>query len=226
MFNHIPYSFTEMPLDTTGNFFGISKVEFDNQRLENGEQLEPDHRYRYLLTNKLTVHSISDLEDFIEFQLDKIQDKLTWLRNLDIMVNKNIVPFFGESQCKTKLETLIPEIIQKYKTPFKETPSTQGNTTFLALDNSMVIKTKFTIDELILLFEILNFSDLIETEGITKVKMSEFIATHFTSINKTDGFKPSSVVEMMKRKNDKAFRDLDDKLSALIKRLRQKNNAI
>jgi hypothetical protein len=226
MLNFRKYEFTERPLDTTGNFYGISKSEFDNHRLENGEQLDLEYRYSHLLVEKLRNHTEPELEDFIEFQLKDIKDKLSWLRNLDILVIKNEITFFDDTPNRTELRKLIPRLIKKYKNNPTETVSAQSNTNLIVLNDSLIIKTKFTISELILLFNLLDLGGLIDLEGITQKKFSEFLSTHFTSLNKPDGFKASSVLQIMKNENHEALKALDDKLISIRTLLKHKNNSI
>ncbi|NVJ64634.1 MAG: hypothetical protein HWD84_10465 [Flavobacteriaceae bacterium] len=215
-----------MALDETGNFYGLSKQQFDEYKDSDGNRPNDSFIYETLLSNKLKEHSISDLEDFIEHQVNSVNDKIDWLRNLDRMVNKNDFPFFEETQNKRELSVLVPRLIKKYKNGDKSINSIDHKSVVLVdIDQSVVINTKFTINELVLLFDLLNLEDLIHTDSLTKDQLSNFLSSHFSSLMRKDSIKPGSIRQALKKVNDSAFQTLDDKLINLRKRLRQKSES-
>lgn len=210
----------ETPLVENPNYFGFTRDEIEN--LKGKSHLNFNTKFQVAVIRKLDTLPSSELEEFIEFNLNLVHNKLDWLRDLNTMINVNRTD--PERDLKGNaliLDKLIPKIIAKYKSP-KQSKSDEklGLVSFVDIEENLILKTQFTIAELLLLFDVLNMANLIDTDPWTKEKLASFISMHFTTLNKDTLNKPGSVRQIMKSSKDSAYFTLGDKLFKVNKYLK------
>jgi hypothetical protein len=221
----------EMPIDMIDHDYTIRLKDLQKHKSLRLRKNTAEYKSAYFqeLENKLlTGLSSTEIEPFLKHQLRYIDDKINWLRYVDLLVNKsnrqrNDHPKSNDSV----LMELIPRLIYKLNRQTNHYASVEyDKVSFIGIESSTVLKTQFTIPELVLLFHILNISGYLDTDSITKNKLADFISDHFTTPKSSKGIKAGSVLTAMKKTNHEAYNSLDEKLDRLRQLLKSESESI
>jgi len=229
--NRETFSEVEMPIDMDEHYYTLKLANLQQHK---SLRLDKDHKefrsaYFNELSNRLSKGlSSTELEPFLKHQLKFINDKIGWLRYVDHMMNRSNRHRDEHPKSNDSiLMDLIPALIGKIINPKNEILGSDDKKIVLVdIDQRLMIETKFTIHEIVLLEVLLNLSGIIDTEHLTNTAKARFIANHFTKDRSKDSFQEKSVIQAMKRVNPKAIEDLDEKLDRIKELLKHKAKSI
>jgi hypothetical protein len=121
MIPYFPIEFKETPLGPEDEYYSIKPSELNSLKIYQPENNNKQIRYQIALQNKLMELPSSDLEDFLKYQIKMVQDRLSWLRTLDTMMNKNLQQrTLEKSKHQLILEELIGQLVKRVKSEFNE----------------------------------------------------------------------------------------------------------
>lgn len=191
--------FKEMPIDTTGNYFGITKTMLNDFKEINEEN--KNFRYSSCLKIKLFQLAPSELKPFISFNLESVDNKLDWLRNLNGLIN-NINQFDQElfnHQNRLPLLNLISELISSFiKTKGLDSVSR-------ATSEFKKIKLDINVDHFAAIIRVLIdegvFTEFVNKEEIYRSFSSVFVKKDGTPFSKSN-FKNSYLEKGSKHFDD------------------------
>ncbi|WP_422356746.1 hypothetical protein [Roseivirga pacifica] len=221
----------EMPIDMIDHDYTIRLKDLQKYkpiRLKKNTEEFRSAYFQELENRLLTGLSSTEIEPFLKHQLRYIDDKINWLRYVDRLVNKsNRQRNDHQRSNDSVLMELIPRLIYKLNRQTNQYASVEyDKISFIGIESSTVLKTQFTIPELVLLFDILNTSGYLDTDSITKNKLADFISDHFTTPKSPKGIKAGSVLTAMKKTNHEAYYTLDEKLDRLRQLLKSESESI